>query len=155
MFCNASPRCWSSSGAAPRSHHASSAARRTLLLGSGSVGAAAQRRRTAAQRRRTAARASSGSTAASKLGAVTDEDRRYMTMALDLAMRAYGQTHPNPHVGCVVVSPGGAVVGEGFHPKAGQPHAEVFALRGAGEEGCRARREGRRRGAVVWQSLSS
>jgi diaminohydroxyphosphoribosylaminopyrimidine deaminase/5-amino-6-(5-phosphoribosylamino)uracil reductase len=55
-----------------------------------------------------------------------------MNMALDLAMRAYGQTHPNPHVGCVIVR-GGAVVGEGYHPRAGQPHAEVFALRGAGE----------------------
>lgn len=132
--------------------------------------------------------------------AVTPEDRKFMNLALDQAMRAWGQTHPNPHVGCVIVKdgqvrPGGGVdtpaqhtspcvcdhrlcarrplpcsaclargccdtlvkahillapcatshtshprprlhpqvVGEGYHPKAGQPHAEVFALRGAGE----------------------
>lgn len=63
---------------------------------------------------------------------MTEEDRVYINMALDLAMRAYGKTHPNPHVGCVIVRDG-VVVGEGYHPKAGQPHAEVFALRGAGQ----------------------
>lgn len=55
-----------------------------------------------------------------------------MRRALELAARAAGQTHPNPAVGCVIVSPGGRVVGEGYHPQAGQPHAEVYALRGAG-----------------------
>ena len=55
-----------------------------------------------------------------------------MRMALDLARRGLGQTAPNPAVGCVIVSRDGAVVGEGFHPKAGMPHAEVYALRGAG-----------------------
>lgn len=54
-----------------------------------------------------------------------------MRQALDLAKRALGQTYPNPAVGCVVVKDG-AVVGEGFHPKAGMPHAEVYALRAAG-----------------------
>ncbi|GBF92646.1 riboflavin biosynthesis [Raphidocelis subcapitata] len=70
--------------------------------------------------------------AAAALSPVTGEDRVFMNAALDLAMRAYGKTHPNPHVGCVIVRDG-AVVGEGFHPQAGQPHAEVFALRGAGQ----------------------
>eukprot|EP00850_Spirogloea_muscicola_P011952 SM000076S21773 [mRNA] locus=s76:120256:121632:- [translate_table: standard] len=55
-----------------------------------------------------------------------------MRRAVALARRALGRTSPNPMVGCVLVK-GGAVVGEGFHPKAGEPHAEVFALREAGE----------------------
>ncbi|KAJ9518476.1 cytidine deaminase-like protein [Haematococcus lacustris] len=63
--------------------------------------------------------------------AITDADRAYMRQALALARRALGQTHPNPAVGCVLVK-NGQVVGEGFHPKAGMPHAEVYALRGAG-----------------------
>ncbi|MEW5310562.1 MAG: hypothetical protein WDW38_002348 [Sanguina aurantia] len=54
-----------------------------------------------------------------------------MRQALELARRGLGQTHPNPAVGCVIVKDG-KVVGEGFHPKAGMPHAEVYALRGAG-----------------------
>ena len=44
-----------------------------------------------------------------------------------------GTTYPNPCVGCVVLDASGAVVGEGYHAKAGQPHAEVFALRAAGD----------------------
>jgi diaminohydroxyphosphoribosylaminopyrimidine deaminase/5-amino-6-(5-phosphoribosylamino)uracil reductase len=50
-----------------------------------------------------------------------------MQRALDLAYRAWGQTSPNPAVGAVVVRQG-SVVGEGFHEKAGKPHAEVVAL---------------------------
>ncbi|MBW2520933.1 MAG: bifunctional diaminohydroxyphosphoribosylaminopyrimidine deaminase/5-amino-6-(5-phosphoribosylamino)uracil reductase RibD [Deltaproteobacteria bacterium] len=53
-----------------------------------------------------------------------------MQMALELAARALGRTTPNPPVGAVVVS-NGRVVGEGFHPAAGQPHAEILALRSA------------------------
>lgn len=52
------------------------------------------------------------------------DDAFYMRRCVDLARRAVGCTSPNPMVGCVIVK-GGEVVGEGFHPKAGQPHAEV------------------------------
>jgi diaminohydroxyphosphoribosylaminopyrimidine deaminase / 5-amino-6-(5-phosphoribosylamino)uracil reductase len=61
-------------------------------------------------------------------------DRQMMQRCLDLAKQALGQTAPNPLVGAVVVKDG-AIVGEGFHPKAGQPHAEVFALRAAEQAG--------------------
>jgi diaminohydroxyphosphoribosylaminopyrimidine deaminase/5-amino-6-(5-phosphoribosylamino)uracil reductase len=59
------------------------------------------------------------------------DDGRWMRRALDLAGRGRGLTSPNPMVGAVVVS-GGRVVGEGFHQRAGGPHAEVEALREAG-----------------------
>ena len=56
-----------------------------------------------------------------------------MRRALDLARTALGQTYPNPAVGCLIVNPiTNTVVGEGYHPRAGQPHAEVYALRAAG-----------------------
>jgi diaminohydroxyphosphoribosylaminopyrimidine deaminase / 5-amino-6-(5-phosphoribosylamino)uracil reductase len=55
-----------------------------------------------------------------------------MQRCLELARTASGLTAPNPLVGSVIVQDG-KVVGEGFHPKAGEPHAEVFALRQAGE----------------------
>lgn len=58
------------------------------------------------------------------------DDVRWMRLALRLAERGF--TPPNPMVGCVLVRDG-ALVGEGYHPLAGQPHAEVFALRAAGE----------------------
>ena len=61
-----------------------------------------------------------------------DSDRHYMRRALELAARARGRTSPNPMVGCVVVR-GGSVVGEGFHERAGLPHAEVNAIRAAGD----------------------
>ena len=54
-------------------------------------------------------------------------DQQYMQLALELAARAEGRTSPNPPVGAVVVCHN-EVVGRGFHPKAGQPHAEIFAL---------------------------
>ena len=55
-----------------------------------------------------------------------------MRRALSLAARARGATHPNPMVGAVVVA-GDAIIGEGFHRRAGEPHAEVLALALAGE----------------------
>ncbi|MCL5103568.1 MAG: bifunctional diaminohydroxyphosphoribosylaminopyrimidine deaminase/5-amino-6-(5-phosphoribosylamino)uracil reductase RibD [Armatimonadetes bacterium] len=55
----------------------------------------------------------------------------FMRRALALAGR--GRTSPNPMVGAVVVN-SGKIVGEGYHPRAGEPHAEVFALRRAGAE---------------------
>lgn len=58
-------------------------------------------------------------------------DQKWMRRALELAARGQGRTSPNPAVGCVVVSHG-RVVGEGFHPRAGAAHAEVFALEQAG-----------------------
>jgi diaminohydroxyphosphoribosylaminopyrimidine deaminase / 5-amino-6-(5-phosphoribosylamino)uracil reductase len=59
-------------------------------------------------------------------------DQQMMQRCLLLASRAAGQTAPNPLVGAVIVQ-NGTIIGEGFHPKAGAPHAEVFALRSATE----------------------
>lgn len=61
-----------------------------------------------------------------------DSSEYYMSRALELARRAEGRTAPNPPVGALIVR-NGQVVGEGFHPAAGSPHAETFALRQAGE----------------------
>ena len=63
---------------------------------------------------------------------VQEFDRAMMRRCIELARRALGKTAPNPLVGSVIVRDG-KIVGEGFHPGAGQPHAEVFALREAGE----------------------
>ena len=52
----------------------------------------------------------------------------YMDRALFLAERGRGRTSPNPLVGAVVVSDEGLVVGQGFHERAGEPHAEIRAL---------------------------
>ena len=60
-------------------------------------------------------------------------DHAYMERALLLAGRARGRTTPNPPVGAVVVTPEGVVAGSGFHARAGEAHAEVHALREAGE----------------------
>lgn len=60
-------------------------------------------------------------------------DEQFMQSALDLAATAEGRTRPNPAVGAVLVKDG-QVVGEGFHPAAGQPHAEIFALHQAGSK---------------------
>ena len=72
-----------------------------------------------------------------------DFDSAMMLRCLELAAMALGCTSPNPLVGAVVVQ-NGEVVGEGFHPRAGEPHAEVFALRAAGE---------RARGSTIYVSL--
>lgn len=56
-----------------------------------------------------------------------------MARALELARKGVYSTHPNPRVGCVIVRDG-VVVGEGWHVRAGEPHAEVHALRHAGEK---------------------
>jgi diaminohydroxyphosphoribosylaminopyrimidine deaminase/5-amino-6-(5-phosphoribosylamino)uracil reductase len=56
----------------------------------------------------------------------------YLRRALQLAERGLLTTDPNPRVGCVIVRDG-QVRGEGWHARAGEPHAEVFALRAAGE----------------------
>ena len=66
-----------------------------------------------------------------------------MRRALALAARGLGETNPNPAVGCVVAR-GARVVGEGFHARAGGPHAEVGALREAGP---------RARGATLYVTL--
>ena len=60
------------------------------------------------------------------------DDVRFMRRALRLAARAAGRTSPNPLVGTVIVR-GDRIVGEGYHRAAGQPHAEVNALRSAGD----------------------
>ncbi|MDV6374791.1 bifunctional diaminohydroxyphosphoribosylaminopyrimidine deaminase/5-amino-6-(5-phosphoribosylamino)uracil reductase RibD [Deinococcus arenicola] len=66
-----------------------------------------------------------------RVAAALSTDERWMTLALDLAARGLGRTTPNPPVGCVIVQ-GEEAVGLGFHPRSGEPHAEIFALRGAG-----------------------
>ena len=71
-------------------------------------------------------------------------DADYMRRALFHARRAEGVTTPNPLVGAVVVSPDGVVVGQGRHLRAGEPHAEVFALQDAGAQA---------RGATLYVTL--
>jgi diaminohydroxyphosphoribosylaminopyrimidine deaminase / 5-amino-6-(5-phosphoribosylamino)uracil reductase len=74
---------------------------------------------------------------------VTEFDRTMMQRCLKLASQASGQTAPNPLVGSIVVQ-NGQIVGEGFHHGAGQPHAEVLALRAAGTQA---------KGATVYVNL--
>ena len=70
-------------------------------------------------------------------------DHPFMARALRLAERGLYTTTPNPRVGCVIVRDG-AIVGEGWHERAGEPHAEVHALNNAGE---------RARGATAYVTL--
>ena len=60
-----------------------------------------------------------------------DGHERYMALALRLARRAFGRTSPNPAVGAVIVQ-GNRIIAQGYHRRAGAPHAEVEALRRAG-----------------------
>ena len=62
-----------------------------------------------------------------------NQDQVWMRRAIQLAQQGQYSTKPNPNVGCVIVKDG-VIIGEGFHPQAGQPHAEVFALRQASEQ---------------------
>ncbi len=64
---------------------------------------------------------------------LTAAEHAALARALELAERGAGAVLPNPVVGCVLLSPEGTTVGEGFHQQAGGPHAEVVALRTAGE----------------------
>ncbi len=64
--------------------------------------------------------------------ATLEQHQAMMQRCLTLARQAAGRTSPNPLVGCVIVK-ASEIVGEGFHPKAGEPHAEVFALKAAGD----------------------
>ncbi len=73
----------------------------------------------------------------------TDTDARHMARALELARRGFYTTDPNPRVGCVIVKDG-KTVGDGFHARAGEPHAEIHALRAAGAQA---------RGATVYLTL--
>src|ERR1051326_5777277 len=74
----------------------------------------------------------------------TDTDRRMMARALELAARGVGQVSPGPLVGCVVVSPAGEVVAEGFYIFEAIKDAETLALDQAGEKA---------RGATAYVSL--
>jgi diaminohydroxyphosphoribosylaminopyrimidine deaminase / 5-amino-6-(5-phosphoribosylamino)uracil reductase len=75
--------------------------------------------------------------------AFSADDHRHMGRALELAARGLNSTDPNPRVGAVIVKDG-RVVGEGFHARAGEPHAEALALAAAGAAA---------RGATVYVTL--
>ncbi len=74
---------------------------------------------------------------------MTEFDRLAMTRAFELAARGARTTQPNPRVGCVIARDG-EIIGEGWHQRAGEAHAEVFALREAGD---------RARGATAYVTL--
>jgi diaminohydroxyphosphoribosylaminopyrimidine deaminase/5-amino-6-(5-phosphoribosylamino)uracil reductase len=61
-----------------------------------------------------------------------NKDIYYMRKALELARLGRGKTSPNPMVGCVIVK-NDMIIGEGYHQKAGEPHAEIIALNNAKE----------------------
>ena len=74
---------------------------------------------------------------------MAEQDRAHLARALELAARGLYTTDPNPRVGCVIAQEG-RVIGEGWHARAGEPHAEVLALRAAGPGA---------RGATVYVTL--
>jgi pyrimidine deaminase RibD-like protein/RNA-binding protein YhbY len=58
-----------------------------------------------------------------------EDDAKYMQMAVDCARQGFSHTFPNPAVGCVLVNTDDRrILGRGYHPRAGYPHAEIFAL---------------------------
>ena len=61
------------------------------------------------------------------------KERTFMLRAIELAKKAEGKTYPNPMVGAVIVK-NGNVIGDGYHKKAGKPHAEVLAIKKAGRQ---------------------
>jgi diaminohydroxyphosphoribosylaminopyrimidine deaminase / 5-amino-6-(5-phosphoribosylamino)uracil reductase len=73
----------------------------------------------------------------------SDHDHQLMSRALELARKGLFSATPNPRVGCVLVKDG-QVVGEGWHRRVGEPHAEALALAQAGE---------RARGATAYVTL--
>ena len=77
---------------------------------------------------------------------MTDHDQQFFFMrrAMELARRAWGDTHPNPMVGALIVEDN-EVVAEGWHEKAGEPHAEIAALRALGRKP--------RKGAILYVTL--
>lgn len=75
---------------------------------------------------------------------MSSAEARWMRRALEQARRGIGRTTPNPVVGACVVTDEGVVVGDGAHERAGEPHAEVHALKEAGE---------RARGATLYCTL--
>ncbi|MCX7888077.1 MAG: bifunctional diaminohydroxyphosphoribosylaminopyrimidine deaminase/5-amino-6-(5-phosphoribosylamino)uracil reductase RibD, partial [Verrucomicrobiae bacterium] len=74
------------------------------------------------------------------------QDERFMRRALTLARRGLGRTSPNPMVGAVLVRQG-RIIGEGWHRRAGEPHAEINALQAAQRRGFTAR------GATLYVTL--
>jgi diaminohydroxyphosphoribosylaminopyrimidine deaminase / 5-amino-6-(5-phosphoribosylamino)uracil reductase len=74
---------------------------------------------------------------------VNDDDIRFMEHALDLARKGIGLASPNPTVGCVIVREG-QIVGEGFHQYESRDHAEIVALKSAGDKA---------RGATLYVNL--
>ena len=64
---------------------------------------------------------------------LSPDHHRYMARAIQLAQKGIYTTHPNPRVGCIIVQ-NNKILGEGFHQRTGQPHAEVLALLDAGNK---------------------
>ena len=73
-----------------------------------------------------------------------ETDLRLMSHAARIALRGHGGAEPNPMVGCVIATPQGEVIAEGYHRRCGQAHAEVHALAAAGD---------RARGATAYVTL--